>query len=65
MKNKQSTFKLTIRLGNDAMCSSEDVAAALRKLADKLGHWGRFDGLIIGSVIMDDNGNKVGNWSVD
>ena len=51
-------FSLKIKLGNDAMQSREDVASALRVVADKLDG-GRCEGFI-----NDANGNNVGkyNW---
>lgn len=53
-------FKLTIRFGNDAMQDAEDVAFALRALADKLMAQD-FEG---SSIVWDSNGNTVGEWSV-
>lgn len=51
------TFKLTIRLGNDAMQTREDVAEALVRVAEKLRA-----GLET-TTIRDLNGNTVGEWS--
>ena len=51
-------FELHITMGNDAMQTGEDVAEALRRIADKLEH-GRIDG-----PVMDLNGNKVGTWEL-
>jgi hypothetical protein len=54
-------FKLEIRLGNAAMQTAEDVAEALRRLADKVeaadieSDRGR---------VMDLNGNRVGDWEI-
>lgn len=56
------TFTLTIRLGNEAMQDASDVAAALRKLADKLD--GNSFDTMTGGKIMDLNGNCVGKWEV-
>lgn len=55
------SFSLEITLGNDAMDSPWDVAAALRALADRLeaNAWG--DGT---APIRDANGNTVGSWEV-
>jgi hypothetical protein len=51
------TFKLTIRLGNDAMQTSEDVANVLIEVAADLrsGGFGRH-----AQSIHDYNGNRVG-----
>ena len=63
-------FTLTINLGNDAMKTGEDLAAALHAVADKLAALGGdpieedrddFDG---SGRIRDDNGNGVGAWMV-
>lgn len=51
-------FTLTLRLGNDAMQTPEDIATALRRLAGLLDEYG-FD---CGQSILDQNGNKVGEW---
>jgi len=48
-------FLLEITLGGDAMKSPEDIAKALRKVADRLEAWAGSDG-----VIHDEEGNKVG-----
>jgi hypothetical protein len=50
------SFNLTIDGGNDAMQTGDDVAAALRTIADKIaaGDW-------TGGV-RDENGNTVGDW---
>lgn len=53
-------FQLNIRLGNAAMLTASDIAAALRKVADRLDG----DGVHAGTAIMDENGARVGNWSV-
>jgi hypothetical protein len=50
-------FILKIRLGNAAMQTQDDVAMALSALALKMSGDGDDDG-----VIMDFNGNKVGEW---
>ena len=56
-------FTLNIELGNDAMQTGADISDALHKLAGKV--YG-FDDAIEGErgVIMDTNGNKVGEWEV-
>lgn len=51
------TFNVTIKLGNAAMSTQNDLSAALRKVADKLDN-----GLGSGGPIMDDNGNRVGSF---
>jgi hypothetical protein len=60
------TFKIEIRLGNDAMQTGDDVARALRKIAQRLATW--VDGKPTDTdhgAVMDDNGNKVGIWRFD
>jgi hypothetical protein len=52
-------FVLRIKLGSSAMQSAEDVAWALRKLADLLEQPGPTDG-----KLMDLNGNAVGSWTL-
>ena len=52
-------FTLKIRLGNAAMQAQDDVADALHHLAVKMGGRGADDD---DGVIMDDNGNRVGEW---
>lgn len=49
-------FRLNIKLGNAAMLTMEDVAQALRDVADKLDA-GRDQG-----VVKDANGNTVGEF---
>lgn len=49
-------FKLAIDIGNDAMEDHDDVAAALRRVAEMLD--GRYDA----GTISDHNGNRVGEW---
>lgn len=52
-------FTLKIRLGNAAMQAQDDVAEALKHLAVKMSGHGAHDD---DGVIMDANGNKVGEW---
>ena len=51
-------FKLEIELGNDAMITVDDVAAALRNIAHRLDTAGVGRGQRVG--ILDANGNTVG-----
>jgi hypothetical protein len=51
-------FRLTIRLGNDAMQTPEDVACALREVSWLL------DAGATSSNVRDDNGNVVGGWEL-
>jgi hypothetical protein len=53
----QTTFDVRITLGNDAMESANDVAAALRSIANRLDNEHATQG-----VIRDANGNAVGEW---
>ena len=55
-----TTFTLTIKLGDDAMQNTHDVAEALHRVADKLH---RLPAAREG-VIIDTNGNTVGHWEV-
>jgi hypothetical protein len=52
----ESMFALYIELGNDAMCSPDDIAEALEKVAKKV-RGGATDGRIV-----DVNGNVVGEF---
>lgn len=52
-------FKLEIELGNAAMKSPDDVARALRRIADRLEAGAE------GGKVMDSNGNSVGKWGFD
>ena len=59
-------FKLTINLGNDAMQTPDDVARALAVLATRLSEYSHpGGGARWWGPVMDDNGNKVGEWSLD
>lgn len=53
-------FTLTVKLGNEAMKTRDDVAKALRHAADALQA-----GLADEGAIRDDNGNRVGGWSFE
>lgn len=53
-------FDLTIELGNAAMRTPEDIADALRSLANRLEAAGTF----ASEIIMDQNGARVGSWSI-
>ena len=63
---KIETFTLTINLGNEAMQDSEDVAFALREVADKLMAADFSEGTRVFSPynIRDANGTTVGEWAV-
>ena len=54
------TFALTIELGNEEMQTSEDVAAALLRVAATC----QMQGMDGPHVIRDINGNTVGSWAV-
>lgn len=51
-------FTLTIETGNDAMQTREDVARALREVAEAL------DGGREGGYVRDLNGNTVGSYEL-
>ena len=55
-------FTLTIDLGNASMRTADDVSRALVKIAARLRgrEWDDFS-----ETVMDDNGNKVGEWSLE
>jgi hypothetical protein len=53
------SFTMRVTLGNDAMQTSEHVAAALRQVAALIGR-GRDCG-----KVMDANGNSCGVWDLD
>lgn len=57
------TFTLDINIGNDAMQSSDDLAAALRRIADQLETY-PLDHLFSDGPgrIHDLNGNTVGRY---
>lgn len=57
MQYKEFTVK--IELGNAAMMDLEDVARALRRIADRL------EAGSDGGKVMDTNGNSVGTFSAD
>lgn len=54
-----TTFTLTIKLGNDAMQTPEDISSALFDAAENITH-----GAYPTGIIWDENGNKVGEWGV-
>lgn len=63
------TFILKLKLGNDAMRTSRDIAGALREVssylerADAFGNEDVSDGPEIPrNPIRDTNGNRVGHW---
>ena len=58
------TFRLTIRTGNDAMATWYNIANALRRIAEQLQDLGDETVSSDSSVVMDSNGNRVGQWEV-
>lgn len=54
-------FTVKIKLGNAAMQTAEDIAEALRRLADKVES---ADVESDRGVVMDLNGNQVGSWEI-
>lgn len=56
-------FQLEIRLGNEAMRDSADIADALERLARRLRDT-TIPGYSRDGVIRDENGNTVGGWSL-
>jgi len=63
-------FRLTINLGNAGMSTSEHVANALRAVAKRVENNEYVEtceddmGELITRGIDDDNGNRVGEWSL-
>lgn len=57
-----SKFTLTIKLGNAAMQTGQDVAGALADVVRDVIHWEDLSGMM--RPIIDDNGNRVGEWEV-
>lgn len=59
-----NTFLVTITLGNDAMRTPSDIAAALERVAARVRELNPEDTAIrqCGGTIRDINGNTVGNW---
>ncbi|GAC1496208.1 MAG: hypothetical protein NVS1B2_16160 [Vulcanimicrobiaceae bacterium] len=60
------TFEISITLGNDGMQTGDDVAAALRAVADKCADRDLTTPTNLGTRwgISDANGNRVGTWTV-
>lgn len=61
-------FKLEIDLGDAAMKTPDDVARALRQVADTLdteGGRAPVEGYSLDGRIRDLNGNTVGKWFLD
>lgn len=54
------TFRLEIKLGNDAMKDRVDVAVALHRVARRLESGSDDEGMI-----PDENDNHVGSWTLD
>lgn len=61
-----ATFTLTIKLGNAEMQTGDDVAEALRSVAESLDGWDTSleESWASPRVIRDLNGNQVGTWAV-
>lgn len=55
------TFTLKIKLGNAAMQTRDDVARALRAVANRIDT--NLHAHPSGVTILDDNGNSVGVWA--
>jgi hypothetical protein len=58
-------FHMFIELGNAAMSSNEDIADALREVADRVESSGDSAPPRVGASIRDDNGNTVGQWTFE
>ena len=56
-------FTLTIELGNEAMQTPRNVAAALKRVSAAINAGDWHPGHT--KSIMDPNGNRVGSWKFD
>jgi hypothetical protein len=58
-------FELYVNMDNDAFENSIELGHILTNVADKVSDYHFLTGeLPTGQVILDSNGNKVGNWVV-
>lgn len=63
-------LKVEIEIGNDAMVTGDDLARAVHRVAESVANI-LDDGepikhsLLASSNVRDDNGNRVGSWSID
>jgi hypothetical protein len=62
LRNGRDRFTLAIELGNEAMQTPQDVAGALRRVADTVG--GSTARLVDSQHVRDRNGNTVGSWTL-
>lgn len=62
-------LKIEIEIGNDAMLTGEDLAYAVRRVAQSvesvLGEDAIKPSTIVAGTSRDDNGNKVGWWGIE
>ena len=56
-------FVLTVQLGNERMKTGEDVGRLLKDISEVIEHFEFTQG--VSSSVSDDNGNKVGKWSIE
>lgn len=61
--NEATQFALTLTLGNDAMRTAADVADALRRAAGWIEEYADMTPGE-GVSLLDQNGNRVGAWTV-
>ena len=63
-----SNFNLSMKLGNAAMLTGDDVAERLRVLAEKIStnYGGDYidEWYGLGGFVHDANGNQIGKWEV-
>lgn len=57
-------FNCNIELGNDAMQNPQELAEALRELANRIENIDETT-ILDGAKILDDNGNEVGSWEYE
>lgn len=57
-------LRVTIRLGNDAMQTGEDLSDALRVIASDVKYLGTLSRGTHAVTVLDVNGNRVGQWKI-
>lgn len=63
-------LKIEIEIGNEAMQTGTDLARAVKRVAksiDNIFEGGEpiSHGLLGSSTVRDDNGNRVGGWTIE
>ena len=61
----QKSFTVELELGNEAMESANDIATALRAIADQVEqHNSQVLRPMHSRSVMDSNGNTIGSWNI-